>query len=169
MPVKVAPRAADRRSPPGKRKVMDQSEALHHEASATSERPRRSHRRHTAALVALAFVFVTGASAATLGGLGGRAIGADRGVVASCDGNGVRVLYGPTTFNPALHAFTVSLVSVRGIAAACRGRTLSVTLRDAANASLASVTAPVTATRVDVTLSPAVPVSGLTGVVAAIT
>jgi hypothetical protein len=148
---------------------MDPSDPVQNCEPTTADRSSRANRRRAIAALVLACVFVTGASAASLGGLGGRSLGADRGTVASCDTNGVRVVYGPNTFNPSMNAFTVGTLSIRGIAAACRGRTLFVTLRDGSNGALASLSAVVAAGRVDFTLSPAVRVSQLAGVVAAIT
>ena len=134
----------------------------------TGRSPRRNRHRFLA-LLAIAFVSTTGASAASLGGVGGRSLGADRGTVASCDANGVTLVNGPVVYSPAVRDFTMSTLSVRRIAAACRGRTLFLTLRDPSNAAIATVSAPVAGARVNLTLAPPVRVSQMAGVAVAIT
>ncbi len=129
--------------------------------------PRRKRRLAVAAL-GLAFISFTGASAASLGGLGARSVGADRGTVSSCDTNGVRVVYGPLTYNAAVSGFVMSTFSVRQIAAACRGRTLAATFRTSPGSALSSLSAVVTGARVNFTFGSPIPVSQIAGIALAI-
>jgi hypothetical protein len=129
--------------------------------------PKR-RRRVGAAVVAIGLVGVAGVSASSLGGLGTSKVGADQGSVASCDKNGISIFYGPITFDSTFNAFTMKTFSVRKIARACRGRTLSVTLHDSSNASLASLSATVTAARANLTLGTPVRVSQIAGIAVAI-
>ncbi len=118
--------------------------------------------------MAIGLVGVAGASASSLGGLSASGVGADRGAVASCDRNGVSIFSGRITFDPTVNAFTMKTFSVRKIARACRGRTLSVTVHDPSNASLASLAATVGGHRVNLTLPTPLPVSQIAGIAVAI-
>lgn len=83
------------------------------------------------------------ASAATLGGLTPQGLGADDASVASCDTNGVTTSY-TTQYNTTTTAgYKVDDVTVNGIADACNGKTMKITLVGASNASLGEVTATV--------------------------
>jgi hypothetical protein len=120
------------------------------------------------AVLAVGLVGIAGVSATSLGGLGTAKLGADRGSVASCDKNGVSIFYGPITFDSALNAFTMKTFSVRKIAGACRGRTLSVTFRDSSDGPLASLSATVTGARANLTLGTPVRVGQIAGIAVAI-
>jgi hypothetical protein len=94
------------------------------------------------------------ASAASLGGLTTNTLGAENGVVASCDTDGVTLAY-TNTYDATSGLYRVSSVTVSGIASpACTGKTLTVTLRDAGNASLGTGSAAVGGTSQAVTITP---------------
>lgn len=80
------------------------------------------------------------AMAASLGGVTADNLGADTSVIASCDTDGVT-----TSFTVAYDATDarseVTAVVVAGVNAACAGQTMTVTLTNAADASLDSATA----------------------------
>ncbi|MEW6473987.1 MAG: hypothetical protein AB1679_17185 [Actinomycetota bacterium] len=89
-----------------------------------------------------AFAGVT-ASAATLGGITSTGLGADDVTVASCDTNGVSTSY-TTAYNTTTAAgYKVDDITVAGIADACNGKSMKITLVGASNASLGEVTATV--------------------------
>lgn len=69
------------------------------------------------------------ASAASLGGINSDNLGADVGVVASCNDDGVDVSY-TTAFSTTTLEYEVTEVDVTNIDAACDGQTLSLTLSD---------------------------------------
>lgn len=80
------------------------------------------------------------ASAASLGGITSSSLGADDAAVSSCDTNGVTTSYTTTYTATAPAGYKVGNVTVGGIADACDGQTLSVTLTGAASAPLAQST-----------------------------
>ncbi len=99
---------------------------------------RRRNRKIAAAIVTGVAMFgVVGASAASLGGLNSDTLGADATVVASCDTDGIDLAY-TNAYDPTLGEYTTSSVSVTGIAAACNGLPIDLTLFAAGNASLGS-------------------------------
>ena len=75
------------------------------------------------------------ASATTLGGLTDKSIGANTTAVAACDANGVTSSYG-TTYNATSKKYDATTVVVGDIAAGCVGKTVKVTMVNAAGASL---------------------------------
>lgn len=91
---------------------------------------------------AMAFAAVFGA-AASLGTITSDKVGADDTTVASCDTNGVTTDY-TTAYNTTTTAgYKVDTVVVSGIADACDGQTMKITLTGASNATLAEATATV--------------------------
>jgi hypothetical protein len=106
-----------------------------------SEKAARKRRiRIGAAIIAgAATLGVVGASAASLGGITSSSLGADTAVVGSCDTDGVTVTYG-NTYDATLGRYQTTTVNVAGIAAACAGKALTVTLKDNTGASLGSGT-----------------------------
>jgi hypothetical protein len=101
--------------------------------------------RHARILIikVLASVTVFGgvyAMAATLGGVTPGALGADDAAVASCDSDGVTTAF-TSGWSASAKAYAVSAVGVSGIASACNGQTVKVTLVDSGGASLAEGTA----------------------------
>jgi hypothetical protein len=85
-------------------------------------------------LAVLAFSMIA-ASAATLGGINTSSLGAETDIVVSCDPDGIDV-----DFTVALSGgeYKTSAVNISGIAAACAGQDISVTLLDGTGASLGS-------------------------------
>ncbi len=104
---------------------------------------RNSRRAIVASLLGLTVGAGVLASAASLG-VTGNTLGAGTTVIASCDTDGVTLKYGHTYFAtlPAVNpgSYRTSSVIVSGIAAGCAGKSMSITLKDAAGVSLASGT-----------------------------
>lgn len=84
-------------------------------------------------------------SAASLGGITARGLGAGQSIVTSCDGDGVGLTY--TT-----SAGAVQSVTVTGVATGCSGGALSVVLADSTGASIGAG-GPVTVTDTDVSVA----------------
>ncbi len=107
-----------------------------------------------------AFAAVT-ASAASLGGVNAAGLGADTNVVASCDTDGVSVDY---TTGYVGTEYKVTAVKLSGVAAACNGKAVAITLRGASG-SLGEVTGTRdTSTTQSFSLGTAVSASSVTGV-----
>jgi hypothetical protein len=112
-------------------------------------------RRTIAAVVAGFTVFgAVFASAASLGGITSGNVSADNATVASCDTDGVTTAY-TTSWDGTDDRYEVTSVSVTGIANACDGRTLSITLTDSSNNQLGvgSVAVPTDALGTSATVS----------------
>ena len=111
------------------------------------------HTRIVAAIIAgAAAIGVVGASAASLGGITSNSLGADTAVVGSCDSDGVTLAY-TNTYDATLGRYQTTSVGVSGIAAACAGKALALTLKDATGVSLGSGTvAAIVGTTATVTL-----------------
>lgn len=78
-------------------------------------------KKQVAAVTAgLAIAGAVGASAASLGGLESDQLGADTGVVAGCDDNGIDVRY-RTAYHRRSGQFRVNRVILRNVSAECRG------------------------------------------------
>jgi hypothetical protein len=106
-------------------------------------------------LKVLAAVTVFGgvfAMAASLGGITSAKLGADDAVVASCDTDGVTTSY-TSAWDATDKRYETTSVVVGGVAAACVGQTMKVTLVDSTGASLGEGTASVTAAG-NVTVNP---------------
>lgn len=96
------------------------------------------------AAIALGIVGVAGlsfASAATLGGLNVGSLGADTSIVAACDTNGIGVGFS-NGYVAATKAYGVQAVNLTGVADACAGKNVKVTLADASGVSLGEVSVP---------------------------
>lgn len=101
----------------------------------------RYSRRAIAASVAGVLAFATVlASAASLGGINSSNLGADDNTVSSCDTNGVTSSYSSVYNLTGSAGIKVDDVTIGGIADACDGQTMIVTLTGAGGASLGSVT-----------------------------
>jgi hypothetical protein len=91
------------------------------------------------AIAALAALLVGGgvivASAASLGGVTSEQFGADVGLVAACDSNGVTVEY-TNTYDAAAQQYIVEEVQVKDVDLGCTNLDLKLTLVDAADATL---------------------------------
>lgn len=103
-----------------------------------------STKRIVVAALAAALVFssVIG-MAASLGGVNAEELGADSAVVASCDTDGVTTSYATTYTAAGTAGYKVGDVVVGGIADACDGATMSVTLTNGSDASLGDATTTV--------------------------
>ena len=117
------------------------------------QNPPRRRRRGAVVLLGIAAFGLAAASAASLGGLTSSSLGADNGAVTSCDTDGVTIAYGTPAYDATSGLYKVSTVTVGGIAVGCAGKTVAVTLSDAANASLGSGTAVIAGTTAAITLS----------------
>ncbi len=123
----------------------------------------RRRRRMTAAIITGVAMFgVVGASAASLGGVTSNSLGADVGVVASCDTNGVTLGY-TNGYDAASGAYRTTGVSVSAIDAACNGLTINVTLKNTAGASIGTGSATVAAGAATIALSTPAPAAQVTG------
>jgi hypothetical protein len=77
------------------------------------------------------------AMAASLGGITSNKVGADSAVVASCDTDGVTTSY-TTSWDSTNKRYSISSVTVSGVADTCDGETLSVSLKDTSGTQLGS-------------------------------
>lgn len=123
--------------------------------SAEGAHGRRSWVLRFLAVLAGLVVTASVAMAASLGGLSSQQLGANTTVVASCDTNGVSLSY-TTAYNATAGRYDVTSATVSGIAAACAGQTLSLTLADAGFVALGSGSATVSGTSQTVTFSPGI-------------
>ncbi|MGH9042562.1 MAG: hypothetical protein ACRDZ3_20300 [Acidimicrobiia bacterium] len=78
------------------------------------------------------------ASAATLN-VGQSSLGSGSNLASSCDSDGVTVAYG-TTYTSASAGYTVTSVTISGVASGCEAKTVGATLTNAANAAQGTVT-----------------------------
>ena len=81
--------------------------------------------------------------AASLGGITSGKLGADDAVVAACDTNGVTTSYTTAYSSTGTAGYKVGNLTVGGIADACNGERMSVTLTGASNTSLGEQTTTV--------------------------
>ena len=129
-------------------------------------------RRNIAGLLAGLSIFgAVFAMAANLGGITSGDVGADNAVVASCDNNGVTTNYA-SSWDATGKRYAVTSVTVGGINDACDGKTLSVSLTNAAGVQLGSasvlIPADLLSQSVTVSLSPAASAKETEGVHVAI-
>lgn len=106
---------------------------------------------------------IVGASAASLGGITGTGLGADVGVIASCDTDGVAVDF-VNGYDPTTGSYQTTAVNVTSINAACNGDAISLTLKDAADASLGTGSSTVAGGTATITLGGPADSSAVTGV-----
>jgi hypothetical protein len=116
-------------------------------------------RRKLFAIIASLGVFGAAlAMAASLGGISGGSLGADSTVVASCDADGVTTSY-TTSYDDTAGEYVVTSVTVGGVANACDGKSISVTLSrsngTAAGSGTTAIPVDGASTSVTVTLSSA--------------
>ena len=104
-----------------------------------SHAPKRRKRIAAAVIAGIAALGVVGASAASLGGITSNSLGADTVVVGSCDTDGVTLAY-TNAYDATLGRYQTTTVTVSGIAAACAGKSLALTLKDSGGVSLGSGT-----------------------------
>jgi uncharacterized membrane-anchored protein len=106
------------------------------------------------------------AMAASLGGITSTKVGADNTALASCDTDGVNTSYS-TAWDGTDDRYEISTVTVSGVADACDGQTLSVSLTDTSGNQIGSgsVAIPTSAaTSFGVSLSTAASAEDSTGV-----
>lgn len=90
-----------------------------------------------AVLAGLAVFGVVFAMAASLGGITSDKVGADNTAVAACDTDGVATSYA-VAWDATDKRYEISSVTVSGVADACDGQTLSVSLTDSSGAQIGS-------------------------------
>lgn len=123
----------------------------------------KTRKRKIGALVAgLATVGVVGASAASLGGVTSNALGADVGVVASCDTDGVTLAF-TNAYDATSGVYRTTGVNVTGINAACNTKAINLTLKDNAGASIGSGSGTVAAGAATVSISPTASANAVVG------
>ncbi len=125
-----------------------------------------TRRRRGVAVAMAAGIAVSGlaaASAASLGGITAQTLGADVSVISSCDTDGVTVAT-TNAYDAATGAYKVGTVSVTGINAACNSKAISLTLKDAAGASLGAGSSTVSAGAASFSLSPTADAKSVVGV-----
>ena len=104
-----------------------------------SHAAQRRKRIAAAVIAGVAALGVVGASAASLGGITSNSLGADTAVVGSCQTTGVTLAY-TNVYDATAGFYRTTSVTVSGIAAACAGTALALTLKDATGVSLANGT-----------------------------
>lgn len=127
--------------------------------NATPSTRQRGGRRYAAVMLLGFAVFgvgaagVSAASAAGLGGLMSSDFGSDNRGVVSCDADGVSIVYS-TEYEVASHRYLVTGVTLGGLAPACAGKTLQVTLANSVGGSLSTGAAVAGGTSQTVTMAP---------------
>lgn len=114
-------------------------------------RVRRSLRRVTGATVVGVLLWgAAGASAAPVGGSGNVRAGGGLASIGTCQSGSLSLAY-VNTWSVSLSRFQTTVVRVHGITSpACNGKTIHVNLRNSSNVSLASGSASIAASTVDV-------------------
>jgi hypothetical protein len=123
-------------------------------------------RTATAVLAALLVFGGVLAMAASLGGITSTQVGADNVALASCDTDGVTTSY-TTAWDGSDDRYEISTVTVGGVADACDGQTLSVSLTDTGGNQIGSGTFAIptsVATSFNVSLTTAASAKDSTGV-----
>ncbi|MFA5566509.1 MAG: hypothetical protein WC184_11570 [Acidimicrobiia bacterium] len=95
---------------------------------------------------------ITFASAASLGGVNSKSLGAGDTIVASCDTDGVNIDYNHS-YDPTNGQYQVENVTISDISENCENHTLEVTLADTQGTALATGTTTITTTSETVTLT----------------
>ncbi len=113
---------------------------------------RSSRRRRAAALLATGLLGVSAAAAASTGGLTTGRLGADTRGVAACDTDGVTLAWDPPLYNAAGRRYVQRTLVVSGIAPACTGRRLRLTVAQASGAAITNGTVVIAGTTANVTL-----------------
>jgi hypothetical protein len=113
---------------------------------------------------------LVGASAATLGGITSKTLGADATTVASCDTDGVALAF-TNAYVAASGTYQTTAIRLSGINPACAGKALSLTVRNASNAAIGtgSIAALTTSTAQTVALATPVSAATVAGVAIVIT
>jgi hypothetical protein len=125
--------------------------------------------RKRTGIAVLAALLVFGgvlAMAASLGGITSTKVGADNVALASCDTDGVNTSY-TTAWDGTDDRYEISTVTVAGVADACDGQTLSVSLTDSTGTQIGSGSVAIpssAATSFNVSLTTAASAKDSTGV-----
>jgi hypothetical protein len=127
-----------------------------------------TRKRVAVAIVGASALGLGVASAASLGGLTTKSLGANDTVVASCDTDGMTVAY-TNAYDSATGKYRTGSATISGIAAACNGQSLALTLRDSSGASLGAGSATVAGTSQVVTLSPVAAADAVAGAAVVVT
>ena len=136
---------------------------MRHTTNTTGTEDRRKRRFLLPILLGLIAFGAVLASAASLGGINNSDLGADADVVASCDTDGVDVDF-VTSYDAVSGEYVVDSVDVSGIAAACNGQDISVTVSDGTGAALSSGSAVVGGASQRVALAPSASAESVEGI-----
>ena len=115
-----------------------------------------SFRRKPAAL-ALGVLGIAGLSLASAAQLGvsSQSLGAGTTVVASCDSDGITAAF-TSTYDPTTKRYNATGITLSGVAAACNGLAVRVTVADTAGVSLGEATGTAASTTTNLTFGTAV-------------
>ncbi len=105
---------------------------------------------------------VVGASAASLGGVTSSSLGADVGVVASCDTDGVILGY-TNAYDATAGLYKTTTVNVTSINVACNTKSIRLTLTGAGGVNLGSGSGTVAAGAATIALAPTASAAAVTG------
>jgi len=131
-------------------------------------RSNSNRRRRATALLLVGACGLATASAASVGGLTPAALGADNRAITSCDTNGITLTRGTPTYNPTVGHYVITTIRATGVNAACRGRTLAVTVANTAGVAITSGAATIVAGGTTVTFATSADIKTLTKVAAVI-
>lgn len=116
-------------------------------------RRRPSRRRRAAVLLATGLFGFSAVAAASAGGLTTGRLGADTRAVAACDTDGVTLAWDAPTYNAAGRRYVQRTLVISGIAAACTGRRLRITVAQTSGAAITNGTVVIAGTTANVTLA----------------
>jgi len=111
--------------------------------------------RRRALVVVLGIAAVAGvsvASASSLGPISGTSTGSSTAIIGSCDTDGVNVTF-QSSYDDVLNGYGVTGVTVAGIAAACNGQNISVTIENSTGVSDSTVAATVSGATMNLTFT----------------
>lgn len=114
---------------------------------------RRSIRRRASALLLTGLLGMSAAAAASTGGLTTGRLGADNRSIVSCDTDGVTVAWNAPLYNVAGRRYVQRTLVVSGIAPACTGRRLRITVAQTSGAAITNGNVVIAGTTANVTLA----------------
>ena len=114
---------------------------------------RRSIRRRASALLLTGLLGMSAAAAASTGGLTTGRLGADNRSIVSCDTDGVTVPWNAPLYNVAGRRYVQRTLVVSGIAPACTGRRLRITVAQTSGAAITNGNVVIAGTTANVTLA----------------
>lgn len=118
-----------------------------------SARRRPTRRRRASALLVTGLLGISAAAAASTGGLTTGRLGADHAAVASCDTDGVTLTWNAPLYNVAGRRYVQRTLVVSGIAPACTGRRLRITVAQTSGAAITNGNVVIAGTTANVTLA----------------